>query len=70
VPGSGGRQFWDDSVDRLDDHLREIQKGNQLTEMVFRQAGDFGDFTDEQYDGLSAGYSQFFDRLAESVERA
>jgi DNA-binding transcriptional ArsR family regulator len=23
------RQFWEDSFDRLDDHLREIQKGTQ-----------------------------------------
>jgi uncharacterized protein YndB with AHSA1/START domain len=38
------------------------------TEMVFRQAGDFGEFTEEQYDGLSQGYGEFFDRLATVVE--
>jgi uncharacterized protein YndB with AHSA1/START domain len=40
------------------------------TEMVFRQTGDFSEFTDEQFDGLSSGWGQFFGRLAAVVEPA
>jgi hypothetical protein len=36
--------------------------------MVMRQAGDFGEFADEQLEGLETGWGQFFDRLAAAVE--
>ncbi len=42
--------------------------GDGRTELVMRQAGDFGEFTDEQLEGLEAGWGQFFDRLAAAVE--
>jgi uncharacterized protein YndB with AHSA1/START domain len=37
------------------------------TEMVFTQAGDFSEFTQEQFEGLEGGWGQFFDRLAAAV---
>ena len=38
------------------------------TEMVFRQAGDFSEFTAEQLEGLRGGWGGFFDSLADQVE--
>lgn len=40
------------------------------TEMVFRQLGDFGDISEEQYHATKSGWGQFFDRLAASVEES
>jgi uncharacterized protein YndB with AHSA1/START domain len=40
------------------------------TQMVFSQAGDFGDSPDEMLRGLTEGYAQFFDSLAASLGQA
>jgi uncharacterized protein YndB with AHSA1/START domain len=40
------------------------------TQMIFSQAGDFGDTPDDVLRGLTEGYAQFFDRLAASLGQA